>query len=101
MARSVLLALLLTGCTWSLPEDTTPQPLPPPPPVQDGGVEPTCETACGNVAELDPEGGCGVAPDRCMANCSKATAAEAEQGVRFPVACLTAATSCPAVWECK
>jgi len=87
VTRWILLAAALTGCSL-----TSYPPLPPP----DGPGD--CSSARANLERL---GGCGRDVEGYEARCRDAQAAEAEIGLRHPVACMTAAVSCEELKACR
>jgi len=87
-------ALLAAGCTWPPPEPEPP-PLPPP----DGAGD--CSSACQNLESIDPGKGCGMPQPRCEKQCAGASKAEAKEGIRYPVGCLTAAKDCDEAGLCE
>jgi hypothetical protein len=85
--RALAALLLMLGC--GPPQ----RPLPPP---LDGPGD--CRTAAENLQRL---GGCGLDPARVEQDCRDAEEAEADVGVRLPVGCLTAATTCDDAAICR
>lgn len=85
--KHIIISIVLIGCTV--------QTVPVVPPPDGPG---TCETACQRLQEL---GGCGVRVDTCPEDCRAAREAEEGVGVRFPVGCLTAVSSCAEAERCQ
>ncbi len=83
---ALLLAAILAGCA-------PPHPVAPP----DTGPG-TCTTAEMNLREL---GGCGVDLTTFAVDCAAEHQAEAEIGVRLPVACLTNSKTCEESRRCE
>lgn len=95
MRRVAPLLVLLAGCSWSVGPAPAPQPSPDPAPPPG---EATCGTALARLEEL---GGCDVALDGFEKRCIDAQKAEAEIGIEYPVACMTAAGTCEAYRRCR
>jgi hypothetical protein len=90
----VKLALVLTlALAWAASCRPLPPPLPPP------EAPGTCETAFETIRQL-PDG-CGMNLEHFVADCHDAEAAEAQDGVRLPVGCLTAAKTCEEAMACR
>ena len=85
-----LIAILICACS------STQRPLPPP----DGPGD--CHTACENLRKI---GGCGIVAEdasaACEDTCDEVSANESADGVRFPVGCLTNATTCAEAELCQ
>jgi hypothetical protein len=99
--RWALVLLALTACEASIQPTVPPRPAPPPDPTTlPDGTAASCESACLNLAALEPPG-CGLDTATCVDDCRDASAAEESAGVRFPAGCLTQATSCAEAGQCR
>jgi hypothetical protein len=90
--KALLLAAVLAA------SQCNPAPAPSPEPHKPVPGEPTCFSACANLALMScPES----LPTKGGATCEDVCQNSVEYGIKLPLTCLTAATSCEIASRCK
>jgi hypothetical protein len=90
--KAILLAAALAA------SQCNPAPAPQPEPYRPVPGEPSCLSACANLAIMScPES----LPTKAGATCEQVCANAIDNGLRLPLACLTAATSCGIAERCQ